>query len=238
MDKGIPGEGLCPTRSLGSGHALDGVGAAGRPGRRCAGCWPVGPGGRPGGRRRAGAGPVDGRPAGLGGPARAGRRRQGGPDPGLGAVPGDAGRAQQAALAAVADATEGRGLAEEEARHEVGAALRLSPSTAGERTWVAVSAAAPAAGRAGRAAGRGHRLPAGRAPGRRGPRAARRRRPPRWRPGCWPGPGPDAGRVQAGGGPGGAGRRPGLGRGPAQKAAAARRIERGAAAGRHASAAG
>ena len=39
--------------------------------------------------------------------------------------------AQQRALCAVADATEGRGLAEEEARHEVGAALRLSPSTAG-----------------------------------------------------------------------------------------------------------
>ena len=47
--------------------------------------------------------------------------------------------AQQRALCAVADATEGRGLAEEEARHEVGAALRLSPPTAGERTWVATS---------------------------------------------------------------------------------------------------
>ena len=35
--------------------------------------------------------------------------------------------AQQRALCAVADATEGRGLAEEQARHEVGAALRLSP---------------------------------------------------------------------------------------------------------------
>jgi hypothetical protein len=46
---------------------------------------------------------------------------------------------QQSALAAVADATAGRGLAEEEARHEVGAALRLSPATAGERTWVATS---------------------------------------------------------------------------------------------------
>jgi hypothetical protein len=46
---------------------------------------------------------------------------------------------QQAALAAVADATEGRGLAEEDARHEVGAALRLSPATAGDRTWVATS---------------------------------------------------------------------------------------------------
>ena len=47
--------------------------------------------------------------------------------------------AQQRALCAVADATEGRGLAEQEARHEVGAALRLSPPTAGERTWVATS---------------------------------------------------------------------------------------------------
>ena len=47
--------------------------------------------------------------------------------------------AQQRALCAVADATEGRGLAEEQARHEVGAALRLSPPTAGERTWVATS---------------------------------------------------------------------------------------------------
>ena len=46
---------------------------------------------------------------------------------------------QQRALCAVADATEGRGLAEEQARHEVGAALRLSPGTAGERTWVATS---------------------------------------------------------------------------------------------------
>ena len=46
---------------------------------------------------------------------------------------------QQAALFAVAEATEGRGLAEEQARHEVGAALRLSPATAGERTWVATS---------------------------------------------------------------------------------------------------
>ncbi len=44
---------------------------------------------------------------------------------------------QQVALVAVAEATEGRWLAEEEARHEVGAALRLSPATAGERTWVA-----------------------------------------------------------------------------------------------------
>ena len=47
--------------------------------------------------------------------------------------------AQQRALCAVADATEGRGLAEQDARHEVGAALRLSPPTAGERTWVATS---------------------------------------------------------------------------------------------------
>ena len=39
----------------------------------------------------------------------------------------------------MADATEGRGLAEDQARHEIGAALRLSPSTAGERTWVATS---------------------------------------------------------------------------------------------------
>ena len=46
---------------------------------------------------------------------------------------------QQAALVAVAEATQGRWLAEEQARHEVGAALRLSPATAGERTWVAVS---------------------------------------------------------------------------------------------------
>jgi Domain of unknown function (DUF222) len=46
---------------------------------------------------------------------------------------------QQSALVAVAEATEGRGLAEEQARHEVGAALRLSPGTAGERTWVATS---------------------------------------------------------------------------------------------------
>jgi hypothetical protein len=48
---------------------------------------------------------------------------------------------QQAALVAVAEATEGRWLAEEEARHEVGAALRLSPAAAGERTWVATSLA-------------------------------------------------------------------------------------------------
>ena len=48
---------------------------------------------------------------------------------------------QQVALVAVAEATEGRWLAEEQARHEVGAALRLSPGTAGERTWVATSLA-------------------------------------------------------------------------------------------------
>ena len=52
---------------------------------------------------------------------------------------------QQAALVAVAEATEavtgGRWQAEEEARHEVAAALRLSPGTAGERTWVATSLA-------------------------------------------------------------------------------------------------
>ena len=81
--------------------------------------------------------------------------------------------AQQRALCAVADATEGRGLAEEQARHEVGAALRLSPPTAGERTWVATSLrrrlpATLAALQAGDIV-----LSAGRAPGRGGPRARR-----------------------------------------------------------------
>ena len=64
--------------------------------------------------------------------------------------------AQQRALCAVADATEGRGLAEEQARHEVGAALRLSPPTAGERTWVATSLRRRLPGDTGRAAGRRH----------------------------------------------------------------------------------
>jgi hypothetical protein len=45
--------------------------------------------------------------------------------------------AQQRALAAVVEATEGCGLAGEDARHEVGAALRLAPGTASERTRVA-----------------------------------------------------------------------------------------------------
>lgn len=44
---------------------------------------------------------------------------------------------QQRALAAVVDATEGCGLAGQDARHEIGAALRLSPVTATERTRVA-----------------------------------------------------------------------------------------------------
>lgn len=44
---------------------------------------------------------------------------------------------QQSALAAVVDATEALGLDGEQARHEVGAALRLAPVTAAERTRVA-----------------------------------------------------------------------------------------------------
>ncbi len=44
---------------------------------------------------------------------------------------------QQTALAAVAAATAGCGLAGEDARHEVGAALRLSPAVAAERALVA-----------------------------------------------------------------------------------------------------
>ncbi len=44
---------------------------------------------------------------------------------------------QQSALAAVAAATAGCGLTGEDARHEVGAALRLSPATAAERALVA-----------------------------------------------------------------------------------------------------
>ena len=72
-------------------------------------------------------------------------------------VAGDGRRPRSsAALCAVADATEGRGLAEEEARHEVGAALRLSPSTAGERTWVATSLRRRLPGDAGGVGGRGH----------------------------------------------------------------------------------
>ena len=44
---------------------------------------------------------------------------------------------QQRALAAVVEATEGCGLAGEDARHEVGAALRLAPGTAAVRTRAA-----------------------------------------------------------------------------------------------------
>ncbi|HYJ54401.1 MAG TPA: DUF222 domain-containing protein [Mycobacterium sp.] len=47
--------------------------------------------------------------------------------------------AQQVALAAVADATAALGLRGMEARHEVGAALRLAPGTAAERTEVALA---------------------------------------------------------------------------------------------------
>ena len=43
-----------------------------------------------------------------------------------------------AAVAAVIDATEGAGRPAEEARFEIGAALRLSPTTAGDRTMVAL----------------------------------------------------------------------------------------------------
>ncbi len=95
---------------------------------------------------------------------------------------------QQRALCAVVDATEGRGLAEEQARHEVGAALRLSPPTAGERTWVATALGRRLPGHlAALEAGR-HLLSAGRAPGRRAVRELdRRRRQPPWRPGCWAG---------------------------------------------------
>ena len=45
---------------------------------------------------------------------------------------------KQLALAAVVDATTDLGLAPEDARHEVAAALRLAPVTADERTRVAV----------------------------------------------------------------------------------------------------
>ncbi|HET9944352.1 MAG TPA: DUF222 domain-containing protein, partial [Actinomycetes bacterium] len=45
---------------------------------------------------------------------------------------------KQLALAAVVDATTDLGLQAEEARHEVGAALRLAPVTASDRTRVAV----------------------------------------------------------------------------------------------------
>ena len=44
---------------------------------------------------------------------------------------------QQSALAAVAEATAGCGLAGDDARHEVGAALRLSPAVAADRALVA-----------------------------------------------------------------------------------------------------
>jgi hypothetical protein len=46
---------------------------------------------------------------------------------------------QQRAISAVAEATEGLGRPGEEARHEVGAALRLSPGTAGDRLEVALA---------------------------------------------------------------------------------------------------
>ncbi len=45
---------------------------------------------------------------------------------------------QQTALAAVAESTEAAGRPAEEARFEIGAALRLSPGTAGDRTMVAL----------------------------------------------------------------------------------------------------
>ncbi|MGH8893945.1 MAG: DUF222 domain-containing protein, partial [Actinomycetes bacterium] len=48
---------------------------------------------------------------------------------------------QQRALAAVVEATEAAGLDGDLARHEVGAALRLSPGTAAERTRVAADLA-------------------------------------------------------------------------------------------------
>ena len=56
---------------------------------------------------------------------------------------------QQSALAAVVEATEGLGLDADAARHEVGAALRLSPGTAWDRTRGGHRPGAPAARHAG-----------------------------------------------------------------------------------------
>ena len=58
---------------------------------------------------------------------------------GLGAVLAMAAGEQQRGMAAVAEATMGFGLTGMDARHEVGAALRLAPGTAAERTEVALA---------------------------------------------------------------------------------------------------
>ncbi len=92
-----------------------------------------------------------------------------------------------AAVAAVIDATEGAGRPAEEARFEIGAALRLSPTTAGDRTMVALelrdrlpAALAGAARPATSPTCRPRTWPARSA-------SCPIRRPPRCRPGCWAG---------------------------------------------------
>ena len=91
---------------------------------------------------------------------------------------------QQSALAAVAAATAGCGLAGEDARHEVGAALRLSPAVAAQRALVAGELTGRLPGTL--AALRAGSCPTGRRPG--WPRrcgTCRTARPRRWRGRCW-----------------------------------------------------
>ncbi len=125
------------------------------------------------------------------------------------------GAVQQRALAAVAEATEGLGRPGEEARHEVGAALRLCPGTAAGRLEVARELVhrLPAVQAALQAGAIGYLQAAAIAAGVRDlPDAAGGRGRG---PGAADRAGPDRGRDQAGGGAGGADGGPGLGRGPA-----------------------
>src|SRR5512139_1804379 len=82
-------------------------------------------------------------PAGLAGPDRVGLIQA------FERVAGLVAGHQQAALAAVVEATTALGLDGEAARHEVGAALRLSPPVAAARTPGGRHAGAPAAGHPG-----------------------------------------------------------------------------------------
>ena len=92
-----------------------------------------------------------------------------------------------AALAAVIDATEGAGRPAEEARFEIGAALRLSPTTAGDRAMVALELRDRLPGTLSALQAGEVVLPAGRRTWPARSASCPIRRPPRCRPGCWAG---------------------------------------------------
>ena len=218
MDKGFPGGGLCPTLSSRFGACPRWCRCSWTAGSPGVGCRPVGQWSRlladgelapdlsmVGLLASVDPHALDGR-----GPGR--------PDPGLGPGGGD-GRRPQAGSRWPRWSTRPRapGWTAEEARHRDRRRAAAVPSHGRRADPGRRSSWAPAARR------RWLRCRPGTSPTCR-PRtwptrsaSCPMRRPPRCRPGCWPGAGADAGRVQAGRRPGGAGRRPGLGRRPARR---------------------